>query len=95
MAEERSELERIKAHLRVTWSSQDDDIQDIIEDGKAFINAKCGQSDFEDYGLARTLLRAYCRYEWSGTVALFEENYKRQLLSLQIENGKRLMKGEA
>lgn len=89
MAKDRQsdELALIKTHLRVTWLHQDDDIRDMIDDGKAFIDGICGRSSYSVNGLATMLLKAYCRYAWSGSVAMFEENYKRQLLRLQIQNG--------
>lgn len=85
-------LNDIKKHLRVTWSYQDEEIQSIIDEGKAFIEDICGSSDFNTIGPAFTMLRNYCRYAWSGSVELFEENYKRQLLRLQLSNGMRRFK---
>lgn len=80
-------LEDVKAHLRVTWKYQDDEIMDMIDEGQTFIDSICGVSDYEHVGPAFSLLKSYCRYAWSGSVELFEENYKRQLLRLQIVNG--------
>lgn len=80
-------LEGIKQHLRVTWNYQDTEILELIEDGKSEIISICGPSEFSEAGLARRLLKAYCRYAWSGTESMFEENYKRQLLRLQHDNG--------
>lgn len=80
-------LDGIKKHLRVTWAYQDDEIKEIIEEGKGFIEDICGPSDFKSIGPAFSLLKSYCRYAWSGSVELFEENYKRQLIRLQISNG--------
>lgn len=90
------ELEVIKAHLRVTWTSQDDEIQGYIDEGKAYINGICGPSDYRSAGLPTILLKAYCRYVWSGSLSMFDANYQKQLLRLQIENGKkRFLKGGA
>lgn len=82
-----SELQSIKNHLRVTWNYEDDEIQTSIDDGKAIINGICGESDYTKPGLANKLLKAYCSYDRSGSTSMFEENYKRQLLRLQIQNG--------
>lgn len=87
------ELGKIKSHLRVTWRYQDEEILDIIEEGKTFIDNICGKSDYSIVGPAFILLKNYCRYAWSGSVEMFEENYKRQLLRLQISNGMERFKG--
>lgn len=85
-------LESIKLHLRVTWESQDDEIREYIEEGIAYINGICGESDYSVSGLPTILLKAYCRRAWSGNTAMFEEDYRRQLLRLQHENGVRLVR---
>ncbi|WP_312248535.1 phage gp6-like head-tail connector protein [Streptococcus parasuis] len=84
----------IKLHLRVTWGSQDSEIKEYIEEGIAYIDGICGESDYSVSGLQRILLKAYCRRAWSGNTSMFEEDYRRQLLRLQHENGVRRLRGE-
>lgn len=90
--EKPSELDSIKKHLKITWNYENSEIKDMIEDGKAVINSICGPSDFSKGGEAYTVLKAYCRYARSGSTAMFEENYKRQLLRLQLQNGMKSMR---
>lgn len=85
-------LEPIKSHLRVTWESQDSEIREYIEEGIVLINGICGESDYSVSGLPRVLLKAYCRRAWSGNTSMFEEDYRRQLLRLQHENGVRRLR---
>ena len=82
----------IKLHLRVTWGSQDSEIKEYIEEGIAYIDGICGESDYSVSGLPRILLKAYCRRAWSGNTSMFEEDYRRQLLRLQHENGVRRLR---
>ena len=77
----------IKLHLRVTWGSQDSEIKEYIEEGIAYIDGICGESDYSVSGLPMVLLKAYCRRAWSGNTSMFEEDYRRHLLRLQHENG--------
>lgn len=83
----------IKLHLRVTWESQDSEIKEYIEEGIAYIDGICGKSDYSMSGLPMVLLKAYCRRAWSGDISMFEEDYRRQLLRLQHENGVRRLRG--
>ena len=39
-------LTKIKDHLRVTWDYQDDDIKDMIAEGKDYIEGIAGPTDF-------------------------------------------------
>ena len=68
-------LDDIKKHLRVTWTYQDEEIQSIIDEGKAFIEDICGSSDFDTIGPAFTMLRNYCRY----ALGLVAWNYSRKI----------------
>ncbi|MFM0582978.1 phage gp6-like head-tail connector protein [Streptococcus suis] len=87
-------LNPIKSHLRVTWESQDNEIREYIEEGIVLIDGICGESDYSVSGLPRVLLKAYCRRAWSGNTSMFEEDYRRQLLRLQHENGVRRLRGK-
>lgn len=81
-------LPKVKKHLRVTWSHQDEDIQDMIAEGIDYIESIAGPCDFER-GLAFTLLKDYCRYHFNGSVSFFEENYRHMLLNLQLSNAQK------
>ena len=81
----------VKRKIRVTWSHEDDDILEMIEDGISYLQSKAGELPFElsdKSDLAnnsRRLLKTYCRYEWNGTGAYFETDYLSDILSLQID----------
>lgn len=79
-------LTKIKDHLRVTWDYQDDDIKDMIAEGKDYIEGIAGPTDFTTVGLAFYLLKNYCRYNWSGSGMYFEQHYRSDLLKLQLKN---------
>ncbi len=76
---------KIKNHIGITWDYQDGEVRDMIEDGLSKIETISPSTDFSE-GLGWKILKAYCRYAWDGSEAYFEENYKRDLLQLQIQN---------
>lgn len=74
----------IKEHLQITWDDEDSRIEDIIARGKANLEGLAGvELDFET-GQARTLLFEYCRYDYNNAADLFEENFQKQILRLQL-----------
>ena len=78
-------LEEVKDHLQITWDDEDSRIEDIIKRGKANLEGLAGvELDFVTPGQARTLLFEYCRYDYNNAADLFEENFQRQLLRLQL-----------
>lgn len=83
-------LETVKGKLKITWSHQDEDILDMIDEGIAFLQSRAGKlpfslSDESDLAhLSRRLLKTYCRYDWNGSAAYFEKDYLSDLLNLQI-----------
>lgn len=85
---ERDLLKSVKAHLRITWDSQDEEIKEMIDEAKGYIVATCGETDF-NIGIGFTLLKNYCRYYWFGNASMFEMNYRSLILKLQIWNGRR------
>jgi len=78
----------IKGVLKVTWDSQDEEITELVSEGKTVIQSKCGELDFLEHStvpiLSRKLLKEYCRYSWNGSAAYFEADYRSDLLNLQI-----------
>lgn len=78
------DFEKIKAHLNITWEYDDEQILEIVNEGVAKIGLITGQEDFTD-PFAFSLLKEYCRYSWNGVKLYFEENYKRELLQLQLK----------
>ncbi len=79
-------LEKIKRRLNITWDYDDEEIEELIEEGKIFIISRVGEVDFDVDILASRLLKEYCRYAWNGSVAYFEQNFRSDILNLQIQN---------
>ncbi len=81
-------LDLIKRDLRILDDDEDLLIQDLIDSGKSFLNGITGAKlDFESKeGLARNLLRQYCRYDYNNSAEYFEENFKSEIIRLQLMN---------
>lgn len=85
-------LQEVKAYLKITWDDEDTHIQNIINRGKARLNEVVGtELDFDSPGLAQDLLLDYCRYSYNNAVEYFEENFREQILRLQLVTGVALM----
>ena len=81
-------LDAVKNYLKITWDDEDAAIQDIIDQSKAYLNELVGaELDFEQKGLARSLLFDYCRYVYNNASEYFEENFAREILRLQLMVG--------
>lgn len=84
-------LLKIKSKLRITFNHQDDLIKDMISEGVAFLESKAGplpihvEENSRLTHLSIKLLKEYCRYDWNGTIALFEKDYLSDILNLQIQ----------
>lgn len=77
----------VKKHLRITHDHLDDEIDSLIEEGKVYINAICGETNFDKSGLGVMLLKNYCRFAHSNVPELFMRSFQSELILLQIENG--------
>ena len=81
-------LEEIKDDLDITWSDEDAKIQRIIDAGKNYLETLAGGTlDFTAEGLAKSLLKNYCRYSYNNASEYFEENFHQQIIRLQIIEG--------
>lgn len=86
-------LTLVKDSLRITYSYLDGSLKELIAEGMEVINETCGKSDFTHSGIERKLLKAYCRYAFNDVPDLFEVNCQRDLLKLQIKNGRLRLNG--
>lgn len=83
-------LPSVKGTLGVTWEHRDKDILDMIDEGIAFLESRASPLYFsfsDKNNVARSsrkLLKEYCRYAWAGTAAYFENDYRSDILNLQI-----------
>lgn len=80
-------LEDMKNYLDITW---DDDMGEqklvgIIRRGMAAITGKIGKCDFFEETQERALLFDYVMYARAGELPQFWENYKSEIISLQID----------
>ena len=81
-------LQAVKNYLKITWNDEDSHIQGIIDRGQAYLNDLTGaELDFEADGPPKTLLLDYCRYVYNNASEYFEENFARELLRLQLQEG--------
>ena len=85
-------LQTVKDYLKVTWNDEDSHIQGIIDRGQAYLNDLTGaELDFEADGPPKTLQLDYCRYVYNNASEYFEENFARELLRLQLQEGIKAM----
>lgn len=81
-------LEAVKDYLKITWDDEDVAIQGIIDRGQAYLENLTGTDlDFDTEGQPRALLLDYCRYAYNNALEYFEENFRPQLLRLQLLEG--------
>lgn len=81
-------LSRVKDYLKITWIDDDELIVNFISRGQAVLNGLAGAGlDFQEEGLARSLLFDYCRYAYNNATEYFEENYQREIMRLQLMAG--------
>lgn len=67
---------------------EDEDISLHIEDGIAFIESITGTNiNFIDDGFAKALLTNYVRYSLNNATELFEDNFRKELLRLNLIEG--------
>nr|WP_314515391.1 hypothetical protein [uncultured Peptostreptococcus sp.] len=79
-------LEEVKARLDVTWEYDDPKINTMILEGQDFIKSRVGKTNFDTEISARKLLKEYCFYAWNGAIYSFENDFKSDILNLQIKH---------
>lgn len=85
-------LEAVKDYLKITWDDEDVAIQGIIDRGQAYLENLTGTDlDFDTEGQPRALLLDYCRYAYNNALEYFEENFRPQILRLQLQEGVKAM----
>jgi len=88
-------LQVVKDYLKITWADEDAHIQGIIDRGQAYLNDLTGaELDYETDGPPKTLLLEYCRYVYNNASEYFEENFSKELLRLQLQEGIKAMADE-
>lgn len=79
-------LKQVKQRLNITWSYDDEQIDDMIKEGKVYLIDRVGDLDFEKDISAIRLLKEYCRYSWNGSASSFENDFKSDIINLQLKN---------
>lgn len=76
----------VKNYLDITWEDpvEDQKIKGIIRRGMAAIKGKIGECNFYEETQERALLFDYVMYAKAGEISQFWENYKADIISLQI-----------
>ena len=88
-------LQEIKNYLKITWDDEDATITELINRGKAKLNELVGaELDFEAEGLPRSLLFDFVRYAYNNASEYFEENFRKEILRLQLMTGVSLLPAE-
>ncbi|WP_088033531.1 hypothetical protein [Evansella clarkii] len=78
----------LKRYLKLTWDEENEDLQDIVDRGKSYLNGKAGvELDFEKDHDAQQLLLDYGRYVYNHSFELFEHNFQGELFALSLREG--------
>ncbi len=95
---DKSLLDEVKNYLDITWEDAlgDQKLMGIVQRGMAAIKGKIGECNFYEETQEKALLFDYVMYARAGEITAFWDNYKPEIISLQIsrkvdayaENGK-------
>lgn len=78
-------LSMVKDYLKITWDHEDQSIVDMITRGQKRLESLTGTTlDYSDETI-QDLLLDYCRYSYNNALEYFEENFKGDILRLQLQ----------
>ena len=83
-------LEELKLYLNITWSDNeiDEKLKALIIQSKTAINNLMGIAvNYEEQADMKELLFNRIRYAYSNSLEYFEENYRAEILRLQLLTG--------
>lgn len=81
-------IDDVKNYLDITWemsTGENEKLSGIIERGKTYLSGKIGECDFESETMEKELLMNYCMYVRAGRLSDFMQNYKGEIISLQMD----------
>ncbi|MCC5465546.1 hypothetical protein [Pelosinus baikalensis] len=79
-------LDELKDILDIIGNDRDASLEKIILRGKDKIEGLAGVVlDFSAEGLPKFLLLNYCRYDYNNAPEYFEENFKSEILRMQLQ----------
>lgn len=82
-------IEKLKKYLSITWEDDDIDnrLEELLEQSKTSLNSLIGvELDYEDKELEELLFNRV-RYAYNNSIEYFEENFKSEILRLQLQKG--------
>lgn len=85
-------IDDVKNHLDITWemsTGETKKLSGIIKRGEKYLSGKIGECDFESETQEKELLMNYCMYVRAGKLADFIENYKSEIVALQMNRWRR------
>ncbi len=86
-------LQEIKDYLKITWDSENSNLEGMIARGINYIQDLTGtELNFEVEGQPKALLLDYCRYAYNNALEYYEENFQREIVRLQLKEGIRASK---
>lgn len=79
-------LQELKDYLRISWDDEDTLLEATIVKGKAYLEDITGVTLDLEQTREKSLLLDYCRYSYNNASEYFEENFKSELLRLQLKS---------
>lgn len=81
-------LLEVKEYLKITWDDEDQSLLKMIERSKAYLNNLIGvELDYTVDDDPKSLLLDRCRYVYNNASEYFEENFREEILRLQLQTG--------
>lgn len=81
-------LTEVKEDLKITWPDEDDSLKRMIKLAKGNLDELIGVTlDLKRSTSAKTLFLDYCRYDYNKALEYFEENFSKEILRLQLQEG--------
>lgn len=81
-------LLEVKEYLKITWDDEDQSLLKMIERSKAYLNNLIGtELDYAADDDPKSLLLDRCRYVYNNASEYFEENFREEILRLQLQTG--------
>lgn len=80
-------IDEVKEYLDITWEMSAGELKKLsgmIERGKEYLMGKIGTCDFEKETREKALLLDYCMYARAGRIPDFQENYRSEIIALQV-----------
>lgn len=78
-------VEEVKRYLKIFSTREDNEIERLIKGGESYLEGLVGTNiDYETNAFAKQLLFDYCRYVYNASFEFFEENFRSELIRLQL-----------